>query len=48
MSNSNEDPQPDGKAFDDFFDSIGNKAENVAATNGDADQVATVGAKVPE
>ena len=32
-SNHAEDPKPDGKAFDDFFDSIGNKAQNLT-TNG--------------
>jgi len=28
-SNTKEDPQPDGAAFDHFFDSIGKKAENL-------------------
>lgn len=42
MANSSEDPKPDGKAFDDFFESIGKKAENLTindpatTTNGDA------------
>jgi zinc finger protein len=45
-TNSQEDPKPDGAAFDDFFDSIGKKAENLTideqngkkdpATNGTA------------
>lgn len=29
MSAPDENPKPDGKAFDDFFDSIGSKAEQV-------------------
>lgn len=40
-SNPQEDPKPDGAAFDEFFDSIGKKAENLTinedgkpATNG--------------
>lgn len=40
-SNTQEDPKPDGAAFDQFFDSIGKKAENLTinedgkpATNG--------------
>jgi hypothetical protein len=28
-TNSQDDPKPDGAAFDDFFDSIGKKAENL-------------------
>jgi zinc finger protein len=45
-TNSQEDPKPDGAAFDDFFDSIGKKAEHLTiderngkkdpATNGTA------------
>jgi len=30
-SNTNEEPKPDGKAFDDYFDSIGKKAEQLNA-----------------
>jgi zinc finger protein len=49
MSNTHEeDPKPDGKVFDDFFDSIGNKAENVAASNGEKEAIATNGARLPE
>lgn len=32
-TNSQDDPKPDGAAFDDFFDSIGKKAENLNITN---------------
>jgi zinc finger protein len=32
-TNSQEDPKPDGAAFDDFFDSIGKKAENLNLTD---------------
>ncbi|EPE25704.1 hypothetical protein GLAREA_01616 [Glarea lozoyensis ATCC 20868] len=49
MSNTHEeDTKPDGKAFDDFFDSIGNKAENVAASKADANEVAPTTTQVPE
>jgi zinc finger protein len=49
MSNTHEEgSKPDGKAFDDFFDSIGNKAENVAASNGETNPVGTDGAQVAE
>ena len=39
MSNHQEDPKPDGAAFDDFFESIGKKTQNLdinekAATDG--------------
>jgi len=30
MSNPQEDPKPDGAAFDDFFESIGKKTQNLA------------------
>jgi zinc finger protein len=46
--NQQEDPKSDGKAFDDFFDSIGNKAENVTASKAKTDPVATNGAQVAE
>jgi zinc finger protein len=42
--NSQEDPKPDGAAFDDYFESLGKKAEDLrineqkAATNGTASQ----------
>jgi zinc finger protein len=32
-TNSQDDPKPDSAAFDDFFDSIGKKAENLKITN---------------
>jgi hypothetical protein len=32
-TNSQDDPKPDGAAFDDFFDSIGKKAENLKLTD---------------
>ena len=32
-TNSQDDPKPDGAAFDDFFDSIGKKAENLNITD---------------
>jgi hypothetical protein len=40
-SDTHNDPKPDGAAFDDFFDSIGNKVENTNKQNG-----ATNGAEV--
>lgn len=36
MSVANTDAKPDGKAFDDFFDSIGNKAQQVDTKDKDA------------
>ncbi|RDL37264.1 Uncharacterized protein BP5553_04697 [Venustampulla echinocandica] len=46
-SNIHEDPKPDGKAFDDFFDSIGKKAEHLTSNeqNGDVFAPATSGAE---
>lgn len=32
-SHATEDPKPDGAAFDTFFDSIGNKAENLTTND---------------
>ena len=31
-TNTGEDPKPDGAAFDDFFESLGKKAENLSTT----------------
>lgn len=33
MAETHKEEKPDGAAFDDFFDSIGNKAEHLSSTN---------------
>lgn len=33
MTDQNKSTKPDGKAFDDFFDSIGNRAQEVQGNN---------------
>lgn len=43
MSAQDNDPKPDGKAFDDFFDSIGSKAEQVDSKNNNATTAITGG-----
>jgi len=53
MSNSTpEDPKPDGAAFDDFFESLGKKAENLTINDKQNEKeespVATNGTKTEE
>jgi zinc finger protein len=45
-TNTQQDPKPDGAAFDDFFDSIGKKAENLTSNGQNGESApATNGAK---
>jgi len=37
--NTETDPKPDGAAFDDFFESLGKKAENLSGTDKDSSSV---------
>jgi zinc finger protein len=39
-NNTQEEPRPDGAAFDDFFESLGKKAEHL--TSGDGKQMSSV------
>lgn len=45
MSNSHEDTKPDGAAFDDFFESLGKKAEHLTVNDDKQESpAATIGA----
>jgi len=45
-TNTQQDPKPDGAAFDDFFDSIGKKAENLTINGQNGESTpATYGAE---